>query len=192
MSFIQSKPNPFIQLAQQYGTQPNPFLTQQPNNSMDIQNTQNNQNVQLQFPSNQQYTYTQNGFQYSEQNLFEQIRDLKINGLDVYDINTIKMYVGEDCGGIDVICGGNGKAMALKYLNPININQTKEIAYFEYCCNIFQNHFKCKLEKIIISVSQFETNANTAINRCGIGAYVNPNKTELFTKTCEHVAMYFM
>lgn len=172
-SNFQSKPNPFLQLAQQCGSQPNPFLTQT-NNSMDVQSNQFNQYV------------------FTNQKLSDQIKNLKINGLDVFGIDEIKLYVGDDCGGIDVVCGSGGKSMAIKYLDPINMNQTKEIAYFEYCCNIFQNHFKCKLERIIISVVPIETSANTAINRCGIFAYVNSNKTELFQKTLEHVGTFFM
>lgn len=182
---FQQMPNPFTQLLQQ-------------NNSMQIGSTPSGQNnsVQTGLPYSSQYTFPQSSFnlmqyQYQETKLVDKIRELKLNGVDIVEIEQIKSTLGEDCKGIDIVCANNQKMIAIKYLDPINVNQVKEIAYFEYCCCILQNHFKREITKVLISNVNIDVGGNAVINRCGIIQYVNSNKTELYTKTAEYIKLAF-
>lgn len=126
-----------------------------------------------------------------EPSLCDKLKSANLQGVTTYSANDLATLFGEDCAGIDACCVNNKIIIAVKHLDSLTMNSTKDIAFFNYSCDIIEKSQNRKVHKMILSLSPLNSQANAIINRHGILSIINNTKKILTDEAVNRIITGF-
>ncbi len=179
----QNQQNPFTNLTQGHGQQ-NPFIFnfQEPISfGLGVNNT-----TQL----------NPNAYQYQQMYidnlpLIDKIKNLKMNGVDIFGLNDIIGIFGEDVSGIDVCCVRGQQIVAIKHDTILTGSSLKNLTHFLYSCAIVEEKHG-PITKLFVGCLQFDNPTTVALNRNKISHHINGNQSVMTTETTNYIRTLFL
>lgn len=162
-----------MQQPQAQTVQPNPFV------------------LNFQQPGQQANAYQYQQMYVDNLSLIDKIKNLKMNGVNVFGEKDIIGIFGEDVSGIDVCCVRGQQIVAIKHDTIISGNSLKNLTHFLYSCAIVEEKHG-PIMKLFVGCLQFDNATVTALDRNKVGRYVNKNQSVMTTEAANHIKTLFL
>ncbi len=118
--------------------------------------------------------------------LIDKIKNLKLNGVVVYNEKEIATMFGEDVTGIDVCCVRGNQILAIKQDINSYGGSIKTLSHFVYSCLVIESKYG-QILKIFVSNIPFDVPTIKSLERNNIKNTVNAQQSVLTTETANYV-----